>query len=79
MYFVGTDNSFTKKQLFFIPHHTIVAGYYGVTLAVRLSVRLFVLLYARYILRLTFVLMSVYSVILGLKIGVVGLKRVLWG
>ena len=43
MYFVGTDNSFTKKQLFFIPHHTIVAGYYGVTLAVRLPVRLFVL------------------------------------
>ena len=35
--------------------------------------------YTGYILRLAFVLMSVYSIIVRLKIGVVGLKMVLWG
>ena len=59
-----------KNFFFYIPRYTIVAGYYGFTLDIHVSV----CIYARYIPRLAFVWVSVYSVIVGLKIGVVGLK-----
>ena len=56
-----------------IPCHTIVAGYYGIMLAVPVSVCLSIRTYARYIGRLAFVLVPGLFRHCGVKNCVVGL------